>query len=281
MIATRTGRILRVNSDLIAAELASSLEASKLIFLTSHPGLSLRGEALLNVPAEDLRETLARNPAAIQPELLSKVECSLMALGRGTPRAHILDGRIFGALLTEVFDKVGLGTMIHSNDYDRIRPATPADSRALHNLIRNAAAGDGVRERSIEAVEEGISDFHLYEIDGSLVACAALLPYPGSESAELACVFVQPFYQGRGVGLKMVRYAEREARGARIPPPLRPEHPELRLLFRGLRFRRSRRRQPSPGPPGDSRDGRPPLTGPRQRPGPTANRPALIPVSCN
>ncbi|MFP4357390.1 MAG: amino-acid N-acetyltransferase [Puniceicoccaceae bacterium] len=212
VVATRTGRILRVNSDLIAAELASSLEASKLIFLTSHPGLSLRGEVLLNVPADELRETLAREPEAIQPGLLSKVECSLMALGRGTPRAHILDGRVFGALLTEVFDKVGLGTMIHSNDYDRIRPATPADARALHNLIRNASAGDAVRERSLAAVEEGIADFHLYEIDGSLVACAALLPYPEDGSAELACVFVQPFHQGRGVGLKMVRYAEREAR---------------------------------------------------------------------
>ncbi|MGE9291801.1 MAG: amino-acid N-acetyltransferase, partial [Puniceicoccales bacterium] len=35
--ANRSGQILRVNSDAIAAEIAGELNASKLIFLTSHP----------------------------------------------------------------------------------------------------------------------------------------------------------------------------------------------------------------------------------------------------
>lgn len=210
--ATRSGNTLRVNSDWVAAETAAAIGASKLIFLTSHPGLVMDGQSLLNVPAEDLRKTFLENPQAIQPGLQSKVEASLSALTRGTPRAHILDGRIFGALLTEVFDKVGLGTMIHSNEYDQIRPARSADLHALHLLIRNAASNDAVRERSIESLEQGIGEFFLYEIDGSLVACAALTAYPKEGMAELACVFVQSFYQGRGVGLRMVRYAEREAR---------------------------------------------------------------------
>ncbi|MBC2603487.1 amino-acid N-acetyltransferase [Puniceicoccus vermicola] len=209
--ANRSGQILRVNSDAIAAEIAAELKASKLIFLTSHPGLPVNGQSLLNVPAEDLRRTMADNPSAIPAELLSKVESSLSALAKGTPRAHILDGRIFGALLTEVFDKVGLGTMIHSNEYDQIRPARPSDLHSLYNLIRNAASSDAVRERSFESIQESLSDFFLYEIDGSLVACAALIPYPKENVAEVGSVFVQPFYQGRGVGLKMIHYAEREA----------------------------------------------------------------------
>lgn len=210
--ASRSGATLRVNSDWIAAEVAAGLGASKLIFLTSHPGLVLRGRTLLNVPADELRGIVAGEPDAIQAELRSKVDAALSVLSRGTERAHVLDGRVFGALLTEVFDKVGLGTMIHSNEYDQIRPARAADLHALHNLIRNAASSDAVRERTLESVENGIGEFYLYEIDGSLVACAALLPYPGENAAELACVFVQPFYQGRGVGVKMVRYAEKEAR---------------------------------------------------------------------
>jgi len=209
--ASRNGTVLRVNSDTIAADIAAELKASKLIFLTSHPGLSLHGESLLNVPSDDLKKTLAENPNAIPSELVSKVEASLSALSRGTPRAHILDGRVFGALLTEVFDKVGLGTMIHSNEYDQIRSARADDLHALHNLIRNAASSDAVRARSVESIEAGIGDFFLYEIDGSLVACAALLPYPEENVGEIACVFVQPFYQGRGVGYKMVNYATKEA----------------------------------------------------------------------
>jgi len=209
--ATRSGQILRVNSDGIAAEIASALDASKLIFLTSQPGLRIHGQSLLNVPSDDLRRIIADEPESVPSELLSKVQASLEALSNGTPRAHILDGRIFGALLTEVFDKVGLGTMIHSNEYDQIRPARSSDAHALHNLITNAASSDAVRERSLESIEEALDEFFLYEIDDSLVACAALTNYPDSDMAEIASVFVQPFYQGRGVGLKMIRYAEQLA----------------------------------------------------------------------
>ncbi len=209
--ASRSGLVLRVNSDSIAAAIASELKASKLIFLTSHNALSVNGQSLLNVPATELRKTISDNPSSVPPELLSKVKCSLDALSAGTPRAHILDGRIFGALLTEVFDKVGLGTMIHSNEYDQIRSAQPSDLHSLHNLIRNAAESDALRERSLESIQEGLADFFLYEIDGSLVACAALIPYPEENVAEVASVFVQPAYQGRGVGLKMVQYAEKKA----------------------------------------------------------------------
>tara|TARA_R100000027_G_scaffold49762_1_gene38283 strand:- start:2865 stop:4208 length:1344 start_codon:yes stop_codon:yes gene_type:complete len=209
--ANRNGEILRVNSDMIAAETAATLKASKLIFLTSYPGLTVHGHSLLNVPADQLQTTLAENNGAIPAELLSKVESSLNALAAGTPRAHILDGRVFGALLTEVFDKVGLGTMIHSNEYDQIREARPSDLHAIFNLIRNAASNDAVRERSLESIEEGLQDFFLYEIDGSLIACATLVPYPEQNVAEVASVFVQPFYQGRGVGLKMIEFAEKRA----------------------------------------------------------------------
>jgi len=211
--ANRSGRLLRINSDAIAAAIATELKASKLIFLTSHPGLSVEGQSLLNLPAEELRKIVSETPESLPAELLSKVHASLEALANGTPRAHILDGRIFGALLTEVFDKVGLGTMIHSNEYDQIRPAQAGDLHALYNLIANAASSDAVRERSLESIEESLGEFFLYEIDGSLVACAALTSYPAENMAEITSVFVQPFYQGRGVGLKMIRYAERLASG--------------------------------------------------------------------
>lgn len=209
---SRTGRLLRVNSDWIAAEIAVALRASKLIFLTFHPGLHIGGEPLLNSPAEDLAAILKERPGDIPELLLSKVKASLYALGKETPRAHILDGRIFGAILTEVFDKVGLGTMIHSNEYQKIRRAAPEDLHSLHNLILNAASSDAVRARTKENLAAEIDHFYVYEIDGSLVACAALYSDAEAFSVELAAVYVQPFYQGRGVGLKMVRYAEKEAR---------------------------------------------------------------------
>lgn len=212
LAATREGQLLRVNSDNIAAEVACALKASKLIFLTSYAGLQIEDKPLLNVPAEELKDLLEKDANRLPDTLQSKAKACLLALSKETPRAHILDGRIFGALLTEVFDKVGLGTMIHSNEYEKIRPAVPEDIHSLYNLIRNAASSDALRERTEEHLKSELNQFFVYEIDGSLIACAALLSYPDSKAMELAAVYVQPFYQGRGVGLKMVRYAEREAK---------------------------------------------------------------------
>lgn len=211
--ASRSGRLLRLNSDLVACALAEVLEATKLIYLTSFPGLTVGGETLINLAVEELEQILQSSKEQIHPQLASKAAYAVKALRGRTPRVHILDGRVFGAILTEVFDKVGLGTMIHSNEYQSIRTATASDLHGIHTLIRNAAATDALRERSLEVIANDLSQFFLYEIDGSMVACAALVPYP-DRIYELAAVFVQPFYQGRGAGLRMVQYAEAEARKA-------------------------------------------------------------------
>jgi acetylglutamate kinase len=44
--------------------------------------------------------------------MIPKVESCLMAIERGVPRAHILDGRAPHSILTELFSDEGVGTMI-------------------------------------------------------------------------------------------------------------------------------------------------------------------------
>ena len=125
----REGNSLRINSDHLACELAIRLEASKLIFLTPHSGLLLGGKVEANIPLEQLKTLLEKNSEQIDDRLHSKAQYAVRALEAGTPRAHILDGRVFGGLLTEIFDKVGVGTMIHANDYQQIRAARKKDRR--------------------------------------------------------------------------------------------------------------------------------------------------------
>jgi len=209
----REGNSLRINSDLLAAELASSMEASKLIYLTTQDGLQLEGNLVTNLLVSEL-EALMNDPAAdsLPERLRSKFTYAIKAIRGGTPRAHILDGRIFGALLNEIFDKVGIGTMVYNNDYESIRPAVAADAYAIFNITRNAMQSDALLERTQQYVESEIANFLVYEIDGSIIGCIHLRRYDNGSTIEIGSVYVQPFYQKKGVGRRMIEYVCQEAK---------------------------------------------------------------------
>lgn len=209
VLSSREGKSLRVNSDELASELAQALGASKLIYLTPHSGLIVDGESELNLSLDALRKVLASKKAGgIEDRLLSKARCAVRALDSGVARAHILDGRILGGLLTEIFDKVGLGTMIHANAYEQIRPAKKKDARAIHNITKQGAKNEQLVQRTLQYVEQNIEDYFVFEIDESVIGCARLRKYPGTKLVEIGTVYVQPFYQGKDVGRKLVEYGE-------------------------------------------------------------------------
>ena len=213
----REGAPLRINSDLLASELASKLNASKLIYMTTQEGLQISGQSLTNLPVADL-EGLIKTATRQMPErLLSKFKHAAKAINAGTPRAHILDGRLFGALLNEIFDKVGIGTMVYSNDYQSIRRAVAADAHSIYNITQNGVRSESLRERSQESIAATIDDYLVYEIDGSIVGCVNLKIYDSGDIAEIGSVYVQAFYQNKGVGRKMVEFAcaEAQERGSR------------------------------------------------------------------
>ena len=203
----REGVSLRLNSDALSVELAKQLNASKLIFLTTEDGLRIDGQARANLPVEELAEIVERRETALPDRLRSKARHAVGAVKAGTPRAHILDGRLFGALLNEIFDKVGIGTMVHGNEYQSIRRATPADAQAIHEITRSGVRAQTLRERPIEAIRDSIGDYLVYEIDGGIVGCAVLTAHPEAAAAEIGSVYVQPFYQNKGVGRKLVEFA--------------------------------------------------------------------------
>lgn len=208
----REGTSLRINSDLLAAELASQLDASKLVYLTTQDGLRLDGQPLTNLPVAELETLLKQAHAGITERLHSKAQHAVQAIEAGVPRAHILDGRLFGALLNEIFDKVGIGTMVYSNEYQSIRRAVKVDAYSIYNITRNGVRSETLRDRSQEEIEAAIENFLVYEIDGSIVACVHLQSYDAGKVIEIGSVYVQPFYQNKGVGRQMVEYAEVDAK---------------------------------------------------------------------
>lgn len=205
------GRTLRLNSDHLAASIATVMGASKLIYLTSRPRLSIANKSILNCSAEKLKVLISNNPEGIDPLLLSKAQHAIKVLSWNTERVHILDGRIDGCLLIEIFDKVGLGTMIHSNEYDRIRPATEEDIADIYSLVKQASKMNHLINRSMDEVAANLNIFNVYEVDDSIIGCTCLIPYEGTKTAELASVCVQPYHQGKGIGQKLAAYTIKQA----------------------------------------------------------------------
>lgn len=207
------GRSLRVNSDLLAAELAEALHATKIIYLTPYAGLEIDGEIRREISLDALRMLLANSPQQIAETSLSKATHAVKAIETGTPRVHVVDGRVFDGLLNEIFSNEGVGSLIYGNDYQQIRKAQRRDVRMIYNLTRNAVKREELIYRTQQAIEKNIDQFYVFEIDENIIACVTLYFYPGKRPvAEIGSLYVLPFYHNRGIGKKMVDFACMTAR---------------------------------------------------------------------
>ena len=114
LAADAGGRPLNVNADTLAEALASALQAKKLMFLTSAPGVlrDATDESSLVAFAvpDDLQPLL--ESGVIRGGMRPKVEACIRAVGSGVRRTHIIDGRVPDALLVEIFTGHGCGTMV-------------------------------------------------------------------------------------------------------------------------------------------------------------------------
>jgi len=86
-----------------------------------------------------------------------------------------------------------------------IRPAAGADVDAIYNLIEIYAPKAIVLKRSRENIAEYLGNFIVAEIDGKVVGCAALRDF-GNNLLEVRSLVIDPNYQGRGIGRKLVNY---------------------------------------------------------------------------
>ena len=206
------GGTLRINSDLLAVEVAKSLNATKVIYLSQRPGLMIEDTLRRDISAEQLIEVLKTSPESIAPEVRSKAEHAIKAIQSGIPRIHLVDGRIYDGLINEIFSSEGVGTLIYGNDYQQIRPAVRSDARFIHSLIRSAVEREELLHRDLETIEQHIEEFYVFEVDENVIACITLRQ--DGEKAEIGSLCVMPFHHKRGIGRKMVEYATLRAKTA-------------------------------------------------------------------
>jgi amino-acid N-acetyltransferase len=211
------GHSYRINSDMVAVEVARSLQAVKLIYLTTHRGIPIlsgedAGGVHRHLPVGEAELLSKRHGSELPVELRYKLEQAVKAVRGGVPRVHIIDGSEEEGLLAEVFSNEGIGTLIHANEYQAIRRAQKRDARAIYALIQAGVERDELVRRTRSEIERTVDDFFVFEVDRTAVACAALHMYPDQAKAELACVCVDPRYENQGIGGKLMHYAEAQAR---------------------------------------------------------------------
>ena len=108
------GRIFNINADTIAAEIAVSLGAEKLILLTDVNGIYLdendQTTKISRLTVKDAKKMIAEGQAT--GGMIPKLENLISLLNRGVASAHIISGKNRNAVLAEVFTDEGTGTMI-------------------------------------------------------------------------------------------------------------------------------------------------------------------------
>jgi acetylglutamate kinase len=103
-----------INADVVAAKLATVLQAEKLMMLTNISGvLDKAGQLLTDLTARRIDELFL--DGTISGGMLPKIAGALDAAKSGVNSVHIIDGRVPHVLLLEILTDQAFGTMIRSH----------------------------------------------------------------------------------------------------------------------------------------------------------------------
>jgi amino-acid N-acetyltransferase len=210
------GKPYNISSDEIALAVAEALEAEKLFFVTDSdgfmdtrfklpPGLVKNSDGrVARLSLEEAEEVLSLNAGNPDSDL-KYLALALQACRKGTERAHVVDGRMEGAILREIFSNLGIGTMVYGNDYESIRPMRAEDVGDVLRLMQPLMEEGILIKRSENDLMARQGDFVVYAIDDVVHACGALHDY-GDGQAEIAAIATNPVYRHLSMGRKIVSY---------------------------------------------------------------------------
>ncbi len=109
------GKRYNINADSVAAAIAVSLQAEKLIFLTDRDGVIDRNGRLISSIKIDEIDSLINNET-ITGGMIPKVLSSREAVRSGVNKVHIINGTKKHSLLEEIFTQRGVGTQIYEQE---------------------------------------------------------------------------------------------------------------------------------------------------------------------
>ncbi len=207
-----TGELFNLSFSEVATQIASALQADKLIAFTRETGFrDPEGELCRQLSLKECGQIL--NNSQQDHERSQSLQACYDACQKGVPRAQIISYCDDGALLQELFTRDGSGTLVHRDNYEVVRQATIDDVGGLLELIEPLEKQGALVRRSRELLESEIERFTVVEKDGTIIACAALYPFGEQPTmAELACVATHSEYQRGGRARLVLDAIEAKAR---------------------------------------------------------------------
>ena len=206
LCASPTGEVFNLRAEDVALEVAAWLQADKLIFLT---------ESTLALPAQmtvSEAQPLLEDGKGLSREMALHLESACKAVRRGVERVHLVDRRTPGALIQELYSRSGCGTLLTAETLESMRRATIDDVPGILELIRPLEEEGVLVRRPREQLELEIDRYWLVELDGQIIATAALHFFSEARVAELACLVVNPLYRRGGRAARLLARMETEAR---------------------------------------------------------------------
>ena len=211
-----TGETFNLSYSDVATQVAISLQAEKLLVFSAHQGIvSQQGELQRVLALNEVSDLLASGSVA--EEDVAAIQACYQACSKGIKRGHIISYLEDGALLNELFTRDGSGTLICHDPGHTLRPATIEDIGGLIELIAPLEESGALVRRSREILETEINRFTVVQhVESTLVACAALYPFNGGDSAELACVATHPDFRNQGLASLLLNTLEQQAKKQHI-----------------------------------------------------------------
>ena len=206
-----TGEVFNLAAPDVAGAVAVALGADKLIFLGEHKLTAARGRLITSMVPREVDNLIARRKT-MPDEQCRALRNAAASCRAGVKRVHILDRRIDGGLLTELFTRDGAGTLVTAEPYEHTRTATIDDVGGILELIAPMEQAGVLVPRPREVLETEIDRFTVMERDGTVVGCAALYPFEKDGLGELACVAVHPGYRNSGRGDALLAHMEQQAK---------------------------------------------------------------------
>jgi amino-acid N-acetyltransferase len=211
-----TGEVFNLTVEDVASATAIALKADKLMFLMDTLGVTgRRGELLRELTVKRAQSLLARE-SLVDSDVKFYLPAALRACQQGVKRAHLISGHLDDALLLELFTHRGVGTLITPDPLEILRPARPDDIGGILRLIEPLESDGTLVKRNRGLLEREMNRFVVLDHDGMVVACAALYPFTGERSGELACLAVNPDFRNQGAGERLLRDIESRARRMKL-----------------------------------------------------------------
>ena len=204
---SKSGEMFNLPAEELATKMAISLNADKLIFFNRDYIRNPRTDQFSTADCE----THLKDPET-PAELRNLLNHAIDAINQRVPRVHIIDEKLDGGLLQELFTRDGAGMMVTNLFYEGLRQANIDDIGGILELIAPLEQSGILVKRSREQIEREIASFQVIEKDRMIIACIACIADFDSAMAEVACVAVHTDYRNAGLGEQLLTAVEMEAR---------------------------------------------------------------------